>query len=147
MTGRGAARGAAVLVAALALASGCRDPVAPTQSVYVTLESVPSPFGGEPIAPPPRAVNFRFVGRQSGFAVSLPGSTLFTQALTGDTVGVVVIAPVGQVLSGAVVRVSVPNAGLATSGDAVRLIQAAAADYSLVGTLSYTMKIQALPPQ
>jgi hypothetical protein len=147
MSGRSAARGAVALVAALALASGCRDPVAPAQSVYVTLETVPSPFGGGPVAAPPRAVSFRFVGQQSGFAVSLPGSTLFAQALPGDTVSVVVIAPVGQVLNGAVVRVSVPNAGLATSGDAVRLLQAAAADYSLVATLSYTMKIQALLPQ
>jgi hypothetical protein len=147
MSARPASRAAVVLVAALALASGCRDPVAPAQSVYVTLETVASPFGGGPIAPAPRAVNFRFVGRQSEFVASLPGSTLFTQALSGDTVSVVVIAPVGQVLSGAVVRVSVPNAGLATSDDSVRLLQAAAADYSLVGTLSYTMKIQALLPQ
>ncbi|MFI5207892.1 MAG: hypothetical protein ACHQU8_02415 [Gemmatimonadales bacterium] len=140
-------RASVVLVAALALASGCSDPVAPAQPVYVTLETVPSPFGGGPIAAPPRAVNFRWVGQQSGFTASLQGSTMFTQALSGDTVSVVVIAPVGQVLNGAVVRVSVPNAGLATSGDAVRLLQAAAADYSLVGATSYTMKIQALPSQ
>ena len=138
---------AALLAAALALAAGCRDPVAPAQSVYVMLETVPSPFGGGPIAPPPRAISFRFIGRQSGIAASLTGVTVLTKALAGDTVGVVVIAPVGQVLNGAVARVSVPSAGLAQSDDVVRLLQAAAADYSLVGTLSYTMKIQALPPQ
>jgi hypothetical protein len=143
-----AARSAAcVLAAALALASGCKDPVAPAQSVYVMLETVPSPFGGGALAPPPRAVNFRFVGPQSGFAPSLPGSTIFTSAGSGDTVTVMVIAPVGQVLNGALVRVSVPNAGLATSDDTVRLLQAAAADYSLVITLSYSMKIQALLTQ
>lgn len=146
MIGRPAAR-AAALVAALALGAGCRDPVAPAQSVYVTIETVPSPFGGGPLAPPPRAVSFRFVGRQSGFAAYQTGSTVLTKALAGDTVGVVVIAPVGQALNGAVVRVSVPDAGIAQSTDAVRLLQAAAADYSLVGTLSYTMKIQALLPQ
>jgi hypothetical protein len=135
-----------VLVAALALAAGCHDPVAPAQSVYVTLETVPSPFGGGPIAPPPRAVNFRFVGRQSGFAASLEGSGVIAEPQLGDTVSVLVIAPVGQVLSGAVVKVSVPNASLAATTDAVRLLQAAAPDYSLVGTLSYTMKI-ALQPQ
>lgn len=148
MTGRMAARSAAcVLVAALALASACRDPVAPAQSVYVMLETVPSPFGGGVLAPPPRAVNFRFVGRQSGFAPYLPGSTIFTLAGSGDTVTVMVIAPVGQVLNGAVVRVSVPNAGLATSDDGVRLLQAAASDYSLVGTFLYSIKIQALLTQ
>jgi hypothetical protein len=148
MSERPTARAAVVLVAALALASGCRDPVAPAQTVYVTIETVPSPFGGGGLlAPPPRAVNFRFVGRQSGFTASLTGSTLFTTALSGDTVSVVVIAPVGQALNGAVVSVRVPDAGLATSGDAVRLLQAAAADYSLVGAQSYTMKIQALLPQ
>ncbi|MFI5279317.1 MAG: hypothetical protein ACHQU1_02385 [Gemmatimonadales bacterium] len=147
MTARAAARGAVVLVAALALVSGCGDPVAPAQSIYVTIETVPSPFGGGPIAASPRAVNFRFVGAQSEITASLSGSTLYTQVLAGDTVSVVVIAPVGQVLDGAVVKVRVPNAGQATSGDAVRLLQAAAADYSLVGALSYTMKIQALPPQ
>jgi hypothetical protein len=143
-----AARSAAcVLVAALALASGCKDPVAPAQSVYLMLETVPSPFGGGAPAPPPRAVNFRFVGRQSGFAPSLPGSTIFTSAGSADTVTVMVIAPMGQVLNGALVRVSVPDAGLATSDDAVRLLQAAASDYSLVSTLSYAMKIQALLTQ
>jgi len=147
MSGRPAVRAAVALVAALGLASGCDDPMAPAQSVFVTLATVPSPFGGGPIAASPRAVNFLWVGQQSGFAASLSGSTMFTQALSGDTVSVVVIAPVGQVLDGAVVRVSVPDAGLATSGNTVRLLQAAAADYSLVGVLSYTMKIQALPPQ
>ena len=144
---RTGARAAALVVTALALASGCGDPVAPTQSVYVTLETVPSPFGGGPIAPPPRAVNFRFVGPQSGFVASLAGSAVFAQPLQGDTVSVIVIAPIGQVLNGAVVRVRVPNAGLAVTTDAVRLLQAAAPDYSLVGTLSYAIKIQALQPQ
>jgi hypothetical protein len=147
MSGRMVRHAAVVLAATLAMATGCRDPAAPEQSVYVTLETVPSPFGGGPIAAPPRAVNFRFVGPQSGFAVSVAGSTLFTQVVAGDTVSVLVIAPMGQVLNGAVVRVSVPNAGVATSADSVRLLQAAAADYSLVGAQSYVMKIQALLPQ
>jgi hypothetical protein len=147
MTRRSPVRGAVVLAAALALASGCGDPVSPVQSVYVTIETVPSPFGGGPLAAPPRAVNFRFVGQQSGIEASLTGSTLFTQAVAGDTVSVVVIAPVGQVLNGAVVRVSVPSSGTASTADAVRLLQAAAADYSLISAASYTMKIQALQPQ
>lgn len=146
MTARAATLRAMVLVAALAPASACHDPVAPMQSVYVVIEAVLSPVGGPPAAPP-RAVSFRFTGRQSGFAPSVPGSTLFAQALAPDTVSVVVIAPVGQVLTGAVARVSVPNAGLAISDDGVRLLQAAAPDYSLVGTFLYSMKIQALPRQ
>ena len=140
---RAAVRGSAAVLLALSFAASCNDPVAPAQSVYVTL----APALGAVVGASPRSIHFRFVGPQSGFAAALSGSRIFTSVPAGDTITVAVVAPVGQVLNGAVVRVSVPSRLLAVSADSVRLLQAAASDYSLLSPENYTLKVQALLAQ
>ena len=132
---RARVRAAAVLTAVL-LASGCGDPVAPLPSDYVTLSG----------APAPRTVSFRFVGQHADIAAATAGATVFTGVPAGDTVSVIVIAPAGQVLSGAVARVQVPNITTAVAKDSVRLLQVATPDYVLQTTLIYSMKVQAQLP-
>jgi hypothetical protein len=110
---------------------------APAPSVFVTVAGIPSP----------RAVQFRLVGTQSAVDPVLPGSQLFTSLPAGDTITVLVIAPAGQVLSGAIARVTVPDQSAALTDDAVTLRQLAAPDYSLLSPFSYAIKLQASLPQ
>jgi hypothetical protein len=127
-------------VAAIALALGvgsCRDTTGPAPSVFVTVAGSPSL----------RAVQFRLVGTQTAIVPVLTGSQLFTSLPAGDTITVVVIAPAGQVLSGAIARVTVPDQSAALHDDVVTLRQVAAPDYSLLNPLAYTITLQASLPQ
>jgi hypothetical protein len=132
-TWRAATAGAAVLLAASA---GCKSSTGPTPGpVYLSLAGTPSV----------RAVRVRIVGKQTQIATVGGIGHVFLSTPVGDTISALIVAPPGGSLTGAVAQVTVPDVGTAVGGMSVTLVQAAAADYTLLSTGGYTLTVKSTP--
>lgn len=124
-------RGAFLGLALLGALAGCGDssgPVAGELEIRLV-----SPNADD------RAILFQVVGAQTGVTAAA-GQRVFATSLPGDTTRIVVVAPAGGVLSGAVARLRVTDTRRAGSY-AATLTQVAAADYTPRDTTGYRLSI------